>query len=485
MNVIQPDGENLFAGGLPVSLHSEKLPSSLWEKLRKANTGLAARYPGESPARQPVHTVYGGAHLFKANTIQRIGEVALASLRDNAPDAGAFAQAIGLPGVGTAALSGSPPGADLAPVEGLAQAVYNRTIDKLTREPVEDYRIDFEDGYGSRPDAEEDGHAIQAATELARGFTQRALSPFIGIRVKPFTEEMRARSVRTLDLFVTTLARHAGGKLPELFITLPKVTIPEQVETLTAVLELLETGIGLPAGSLKMELMVETTQSIIGPDGEAALPRLVDAARGRCTGAHFGTYDYTAACNITAAHQNMAHPACDFAKHVMQVCLAGTGVALSDGATNVMPVGPHRTTKGGSDLSEAQREENRTVVHRAWRIAYQDIQHSLVNGFYQGWDLHPAQLPIRYAAVYTFFLQGLESASRRLKSFVDKAAQATLLGDVFDDAATGQGLLNYFLRAINCGAITAEEAQRMSGLTHEELRTRSFAKILTGRRGRF
>ncbi|HYR56210.1 MAG TPA: phosphoenolpyruvate kinase, partial [Myxococcaceae bacterium] len=148
-------------------------------------------------------------------------------------------------------------------------------------------------------------------------------------------------------------------------------------------------------------------------------------------------------------------------------------------------VGPHRGSKGGSDLSEEQREENRTVVHRAWRIAYQDIQHSLVNGFYQGWDLHPAQLPIRYAAVYTFFLQGLESASRRLKSFVDKAAQATLLGDVFDDAATGQGLLNYFLRAINCGAITAEEAQRMSGLTHEELRTRSFAKILAGRRRRF
>jgi citrate lyase beta subunit len=468
-----------------VSLHSEKLPSSLWEKLRKANTALAARYPGESPARQPVHTVYGGAHLFKANTIQRIGEVALASLRDHAPDARSLAEAVGLSGVGAAPLPDSQRGADLTPVEDLAQAVYSRTIDKLTREPVEDFRIDFEDGYGNRPDAEEDGHAIQAATEVARGVSGGTLSPFIGIRIKALTEETRARSIRTLDLFVTTLARHAGAQLPNFFVTLPKVTIPEQVETLTALLELLESEIGLSAGSLKMELMVETTQSIIGPDGEAALPKLVAAARGRCTGAHFGTYDYTAACNITAAHQNMSHPACDFAKHVMQVCLAGTGVALSDGATNVMPVGPHRGSKGGSDLSEAQREENRTVVHRAWRIAYQDIQHSLVNGFYQGWDLHPAQLPVRYAAVYTFFLQGLESASRRLKSFIEKAAQATLLGDVFDDAATGQGLLNYFLRAINCGAITAEEAQRMSGLTLEELRTRSFAKILAGRRRRF
>jgi len=166
---------------------------------------------------------------------------------------------------------------------------------------------------------------------------------------------------------------------------------------------------------------------------------------------------------------------------VMQVCLAGTGVALSDGATNVMPVGPHRA-KEGSELSPEQREENKSVVHRAWRLAYDDIQHSLVSGFYQGWDLHPAQLPVRYAAVYHFFLQGLEPAGRRLKSFIEKAAQATLMGDVFDDAATGQGLLNYFLRGINCGAITAEEAHRMTGLTLEELRSRSFAKILAGRR---
>ena len=174
----------------------------------------------------------------------------------------------------------------------------------------------------------------------------------------------------------------------------------------------------------------------------------------------------------------MSHPACDFAKHVMQVCLAGTGVVLSDGATNLMPIGPHR----GSDLTEEQKEENRSVVHHAWRVAYADIQHSLVNGFYQGWDLHPAQLPVRYAAVYAFFLEGLDSAGRRLKSFIEKAAQATLLGDVFDDAATGQGLLNYFLRAMNCGAISAEEAQKMSGLTTEELRSRSFVKILAGRR---
>ncbi len=441
-------------------LHSEKLSSTVLEKLRLANAALTARFPGESPARQPVHTVYGGAHLFKANTAQRLGELALAALRDYAPNAESFAEALELPS---------------------AETVYRRTIDKLTREPVEDFRIDFEDGYGSRPDAEEDGHAIQAAIEVARGVSEGTLPPLIGIRIKPLTEETRGRSFRTLELFVTTLAQQTR-RFPDFVVTLPKVTVPEQVETLAELCELLETVTGLSPGSLKLELMVETTQSIIGPDGTAALPKLVAAARGRCTGAHFGTYDYTAACNITAAHQRMSHPACDFAKHVMQVCLSGTGVALSDGATNVMPVAPHHPTQDRPELTSEQREENKAVVHRAWRLGFADIQHSLVNGFYQGWDLHPAQLPVRYAAVYTFFLGGLDSAGRRLSSFIQKAAQATLLGDVFDDAATGQGLLNYFLRAINCGAITVEEAQRITGLTVEELRTRSFSKILAGRR---
>ncbi len=224
-------------------------------------------------------------------------------------------------------------------------------------------------------------------------------------------------------------------------------------------------------------MMIETTQSIINHQGQINLPLLLAAAEGRCVAAHFGTYDYTAGCNITAAHQHMLHPACDFAKNMMQVSFAGTGIWLSDGATNIMPVAPHRFTEGGAPLTPEQIEENREVVHRAWKLHYDHIQHSLTNAFYQGWDLHPAQLPTRYAAVYAFFLESLEAASERLKNFVEKAAKATLVGDVFDDAATGQGLLNYFLRAINCGAITEAEAVELSGLTLPELRSASFVKI--------
>jgi hypothetical protein len=153
-------------------------------------------------------------------------------------------------------------------------------------------------------------------------------------------------------------------------------------------------------------------------------------------------------------------------------------VWISDGATNVMPVPIHR----GGDLNADQEAENRETVHRAMRLHYNHVRHSLSHAYYQGWDLHPAQLPTRYAAVYAFFLEGLDQAGERLSSFVESAAKATLVGEVFDDAATGQGLLNFFLRAINCGAISTDDATDRTGLTIDELNTRSFIRILEGRK---
>jgi citrate lyase beta subunit len=463
-------------------------------KLGAANRAFMGNYPGETGRRQPVHTVYGGAHLFKSDSAVRLGKVAERALTENASDFVVFARALGLP------LSGDLPDVldyatglkqrlehelDAVREENkaawLAHTIYTRVQEKLKREPVEDFRIDFEDGYGNRPDAEEDGHAESAAQEVAKGMQAGTLPPFIGIRIKPFNEELRARSLRTLDIFVSTLLEKSGGKLPSNFVvTLPKITTPEQVAALADIFDLLEKQTGLATGSLKMEMMIETTQSIINSEGAINLPLLLHAARGRCIAAHFGTYDYTASCSITAAHQHMMHPACDFAKHMMQVSFGGTGIWLSDGATNIMPVGPHRVAED-NPLAPDQIDENRAVVHRAWKLHYDHIQHSLVGGFYQGWDLHPGQLPTRYAAVYAFFLESLDAASERLRNFVEKAAKATLVGDVFDDAATGQGLLNYFLRAINCGAVTEEEATKLTSLTHDEFVSASFVKILQNR----
>ncbi|HKY60679.1 MAG TPA: phosphoenolpyruvate kinase [Gemmatimonadota bacterium] len=419
--------------------------------------------PGERPERQPVHTVYGGADLFSADLARKLGDVALRTLRTYAPDPPTFADAVGLPPL-------------------LADTIYARVVEKLEREPVEDFRIDFEDGYGERSDAEEDQAAVESAAEVARGLEAGTLPPFVGIRIKPLNARHLARAARTLDLFVTGLVGKTGGRLPSGFVvTLPKVVLVDQVTALVDLFETLEAELEIPDGTLRLELMVETPQSLIGPDGRVALPGLVDAAQGRCQAAHFGVYDHTASLQITAAHQTLDHPACDFARHLMQAALNGTGVWLSDGATNVLPAPPHRAREGRA-LTAGQERENREAVHRGWRLHADHVRHSLRHAFYQGWDLHPAQLPTRYATLYGFFLDGLGEMAGRLRHFIERAARATLSGDVFDDAATGQALLNHFLRGMNCGAITEEEALA-TGLTIAELRSRSFGRILAGRRG--
>jgi hypothetical protein len=262
-------------------------------------------------------------------------------------------------------------------------------------------------------------------------------------------------------------------------VTNPKVVVPGQVAALADLFDQLEAGLSLPSRSLKMEIMIETPQSIIGPDGRCAVPGLVAAGRGRCIAAHFGVYDYTASIEITAHHQDLDHPACDFARHMMQVALSDTGVWLSDGATNVLPARIHRPSPG-STLTLQQEHENRAAVHRAWRLHFHHVLHSLRHAYFQGWDLHPAQLPTRYAALYAFFLSERDTAIERLSQFVGQAARATLTGDVFDDAATGQALLNFFLRGVNCGAFDASDIER-TGLTLAEIEARSFAQIVAAR----
>ena len=417
----------------------------LSQPLQTALKPFMARFPGSAGERQPVHTVYGGAQLFKSDTTRKLGEKAMSVLDQHGVDPVTFARAAGLD-------------------ETHADVIWQRVVEKLAREPVEDFRVDFEDGYGNRPDDEEDRDAARVAREIATGMREGTLPPFIGIRIKPFSQELMRRGIRTLDIVLTTLLGETNGELPGGFVvTLPKIQLPEQVTLLVDLYDTLEPRLGLAPGTLKLEFMIETTQSILSERGESNLPRFLDAARGRAVAAHFGTYDYTASCNITAAEQRMDHPACDFARHMMQIAYAGTGIWLSDGATNILPIGDQET------------------IHRAWRLHVDHIRHSLVHAYYQGWDLHPAQLPTRYAAVYSFFLEGLAAATERLRNFMEKAGQATLVGDVFDDAATGQGLLNYFIRGMNSGALTEEEALA-TGLTLEELRSRSFVKILQGRR---
>ncbi len=409
----------------------------LLRQLKHSNSAFARRYPGASAGRQPVHTVYGGAHLFKADVCRKLGDRALRDMETWAPDADRFGDALGL--------------------SVHRETVFSRVRQKLEREPVEDYRIDFEDGYGIRADAEEDGHAVAAADEVASAVSRGLMPAFLGLRIKPLSEGLHRRSIRTLDLFCTALAEHTGSAFPrELLVTLPKATGPEQVAVLAAMLERLEARTGAPAGSLKIEIMIEAPQVML------RIPELAEAAGGRCAAAHFGSYDFTASLGITAAYQQLSHPACDFARHLMKISLAGTGIRLSDGVTNILPIPPHRRRDGAPPLSASEEEENRAAVHRGWRLHYDHVRRSLANGFYQSWDVHPAQLPARYAAVYAFFLEGLEAASVRLRNFLAEAAQATRVGTLFDDAATGHGLINYFRQAVSCGAIPEQEISELT-----------------------
>ena len=392
-----------------------RLTSELDDRLAAADAALAAGYPGERPGRQPVHTVYVPADRYDAALVPAYGAAALAAV--DAHEA-AFAELV----------------AD--------DDIVARVRAKLASEPVEDLRIDFEDGYVGRSDDDETADVERTARELAESQQSGRAAPFGGIRVKCFEAPLRSRSLRSLTSFVTTL-RDAGGNLDGWVVTLPKVTSVDQVEAMVHVAETLD---------LRFEVQVETPQSILGPDGTALVARMVHAGGSRLTGLHYGTYDYSAFCGISAAYQSLEHAVADHAKLVMQAAAAGTGVRLSDGSTNVLPVG------------------DADSVVAAWHNHHRLVRRSLEHGFYQGWDLHPAQLPTRYAATYGFYREGLASALDRLKAYVGHVE-----GGIADEPATARALAAYLLRGLDCGAV--DEAEVAAGCGLDEPRLRDLVRV--------
>ncbi|MBA2335336.1 MAG: DUF6986 family protein [Pyrinomonadaceae bacterium] len=439
------------------------------------------KYLKKGQIRSPVHVVYGGAHLFKADTPQKLGRIALDSIKTYAPNFVDFAGAMWLKGSETLPrypkivaemerqLAKNPEKVRKDNFAAwFAWTVYQRTIDKLKKEPVEDFRIDFEDGYGFRSDEEEDSHAISASDELAAGFLKNKITQFSGFRIKSFSPETFGRSVHTLHLFIENFLEKTGGKLPENFVvTLPKAADKKEVKELCRYLKKIEKKAGLRNGSIKIEIMIETPSAVVDKKGRIAIRSLVESAKGRCTSVHFGAYDYTASLGIVSSHQHLRHEACNFARQMMLAALSPLEIRLSDSVTTNMPVPVHK----GSKLSKVQNEENRRVVHSAWRVHYNNVANSMINGFYQSWDLHPNQLVARYAAVYAFFLEAKDEQALRLKTFIEKEKQASLTGNTFDDAASAQGIANFFIRAIDCVALTENEIMELTGLSYVDLRS--------------
>ena len=458
--------------------------TEIYSKLDKSDSSLIIH---PSSLRTPVHVVYGGAHLFTAETPHKLGQLALKSLDEYAPNFLEFSKAMWLKGadvlpnyedaIGVLEFQFTEREEKLKRenfAAWFALTVYRKTIDKLRSEPVEDFRIDFEDGYGFRTEAEEDKHAISASDELAKV----SELPFCGFRIKSFQKETFRRAVRTLDLFLTNLFEKTNGTLPENFVvTLPKIKRSEEVEILAELLDEFEKKNDLETGAIKIEIMIETPEAIVNEKGEINLKNLVKAGNERVTAAHFGAFDYTASFGISGTHQHLRHEACNFARQMMQISLAPLGVRLSDSVTTEMPLAVHK----GDDLSDKLQVQNKRAVHSAWRKHFNNVTNSLIDGFYQSWDLHPAQLAARYAAVYAFFLDAKDEQARRLKGFIDKATQAAMTGNVFDDAASANGLLNFFLRALSCGAIDEKEILQSTGLDESELRSASFMEIMENR----
>ncbi|MBD0692708.1 DUF6986 family protein [Streptomyces sp. CBMA123] len=423
MSQVEVDGTGP-TGGASFSAAARTAVEAL---LDPVDADLARRYPGDSGTRQPVHTVYVPADAYRADTVREWGCQALEAFDTHAGTPAELARALGV--------------AD----DELLADVHARVRAKLEHEPVEDLRIDFEDGYGPRPDAEEDAAAVRAAELVAAAVSEGAAPPYVGIRIKCMEAPVRARGIRTLELFLATLL--ANGGLPAgLVLTLPKVTYAEQVTALVRLLEDFERRAGLPAGRIGFEIQIETTQAILGPDGRATVSRMIEAAEGRATGLHYGTFDYSASCGVSAAYQSMDHPVADHAKAVMQVAAAGTGVRLSDGSTNVIPTG------------------STEQVHAAWKLHHGLVRRSLARAYYQGWDMHPAHLPTRYVAVYSFYREGLAAAAARLAAYVAKAG-----GDVMDEPATARALSGYLLRGLDCGAVDPAEVTALTGLDRAQL----------------
>lgn len=441
--------------------HLEELRSSLAQEVKDD----AVLFSVDAQQRAPIHTVYGGADRFAPDTPQKFGWVALATLDAYAPSPRELAAVAG-------------PTAYTAEPE-LWDAVYGHVLAKLKADPVEDFRIDFEDGFGVRSESEEDEAARAAANAVAVGLRESSLPRLLGIRPKAFSLHSLDRAFRTLEVFFTELFSASDGQVPPGFlVTLPKISSPAQVETLARLLSHIESQGHLRPNTLGMELMIETPRAVMSSDGRTAIPFLIEAAAGRCVAIHFGLHDFTSSLMLPGPFQKIEHSLCDFARTLMQVSAFGTGVRVVDSITNLMPVPVHRGDQ--HSLNNEQYEENRLAVITAWERHFQNVWHALQHGVFQGWDLHPGQLPVRYAATYLFFRRHLSESLKRWKNFLDNAAQASLLGNVFDDEATGQGLLSYFRRGLGCGAFNLDELAP-NGPTEEDLAASSFAQVIQNR----
>ncbi|VEG17781.1 citrate lyase beta subunit [Mycolicibacterium phlei] len=363
---------------------------------------LASSYPDGRSEPQPIHTAYVSAALAGVQTTAQWGESALELLGRHEDVLTALD----------------------------TQGVLPRVSERLASSPVQDLRVDFEDGYGWREDSTEDADARKAGRTL-RALSIEANPPAVlGIRIKGLTSLHLRRSVRTLELVLD-----GASGVPRGFVTtIPKFRALAQVEAALRLFDELERVHGLPHGSLRFELQIESPQAVLGADGTATLAKAIHLGQGRLTALHYGTYDYSAACGIAAEHQSLEHPVADHAKAVMLAAAAQTGVWVCDGSTQVIPDGT--------------LEQQRSALTRHHRL----VTRALDRGYWQGWDMHPGHLVTRWLATYGFHRRALAVAGPRIVAYLQRQG-----GGVIDEPATAQALAAGVLRGLDCGAYSPDD----------------------------
>ncbi|MEM7154268.1 MAG: phosphoenolpyruvate kinase [Myxococcota bacterium] len=464
------------------------------DELASLDRALEAR-AGSNPAiveLPPMHTVLCPADRFGPDTFTQFGITAWESMVGHGPDPHSFAMALGvyqpgqLPRSSVQAMQARRFREDPQALRHedfdawLVHAVHARVQQRLESRPVEDLRIDFEGGYGTRDDAEEDRHAKGAAESIADATERGVVSPRLGLRIKPLSRRAVGRAVRTLEVFIDTLSGCLQRQPTELVLTLPQVSLPEQVSTAAHLLSVLEQRHRWAPGLVRMELLVETTPALFDEAGRCALPRLVGAAEGRCVAVHLGSEDLARACGLAPELADGEHPLSDLARGLLRLALGRTEVTLSDSITGPLPEGPHPLS---GPLSAAQRSDNLAAVHRAWRRGHAQILHALRQGFYHGWDRHGAEIPVRCAANYRFFLLRFDEAATQLRELLTHATSAVVPDQHGSSTRHGQRLLDFVRRAHRCGAIGQVELERV-GLEPAELDQPRFVELVAHRRAR-
>lgn len=349
------------------------------------------------PRDQPSYVLYGGAHRFDRETPDKMRHLARKWLKDYP----------------------------------WLQETARKKVEQRLGQPLEDFRIDFEDGYGRRSDEEEDAHASAVAVDLPA--TQDCNR--IGVRLKPITRRWAARAVRTLHLVTAHCTVWPRG----FCVTLPKVEETAQLGWFLQELLPLEGS----RGPLALEIMVES------PRGLQNVQALVAAAGPRCRGVHFGPFDFLASCGVTQGE--LMHPLNVAARCELLFRLSDSGLELADGPTTTLPLPPHRNPQ------PAQMMENHKAVRAAWDKHRDDVLASRSNGYLQSWLLHPSQLVSHSAALFSDLDPQLEPALSRLAAYWQQRGQARASGGDFDDRATARQWTLLVARALASGLISEPE----------------------------